>query len=177
MKIVKVLVWVLVALVGVFLIAAAFLPKSMNFSRSVVITKPPSAIYQVVADYHSWKKWSHWSKMDPTQKESISGPDKQVGSTMAWVGDKTGTGSMTIISAENGKTLKHQMVFLKPQSNTAWASFAFEPVAGGTKVTWDFQGNAPYPVGRWMCLIMAPMIGRAYEASLADLKTLLEENR
>jgi hypothetical protein len=160
MMILKTVVLGIAAILGIFLIGAAFLPSSTLVSRSAVLPADPKTVYDLVADFHTWNSWSHWAKADPSQKVSISGPDLKIGSEMSWVGNKTGTGKMTITKLEEGTSLN---------------SLSFDSTNGGTRFTWAFSSENTYPLGRWMGLMMQGMLGTAFENSQQNLKIMLEK--
>ena len=175
MMILKAIILGIAGIAAIFLIGAAVLPASTTVSRSMIISADPQAVYNLVANFQTWNSWSHWAKADPTQKESISGPDMKVGSEMSWVGNKTGTGKMTISELEEGKSLSINMVTIKPMAGTSMNVLTFKPTDGGTRFTWTFNTENKYPVGRWMGLMMKGMLGTAFENSQTNIKSLLEK--
>jgi hypothetical protein len=175
MMILKTIILGIAAILGIFLIGAAFLPSSTLVSRSAVLPADPKAVYDLVADFHTWNSWSHWAKADPSQKVSISGPDLKIGSEMSWAGNKTGTGKMTITNLEEGKSLMLEMVTISPMKGTSLNSLTFDSTNGGTRFTWAFSSENKYPLGRWMGLMMQGMLGTAFENSQQNLKIMLEK--
>jgi hypothetical protein len=171
--IIKTIVLSITVIIAILLIVAAFLPSSTHVSRSVIISSDPLTVYQLVANFHTWNLWSHWSKMDTSQQVSISGPDMKVGSVMSWNGKKTGTGTMTISEIVEGKLLIINMVTFTPMKGNSINKMAFRQVNRGTEFSWTFTSENKYPMGRWMGLVMKGMLGKAFENSQENIKKIL----
>ena len=105
MKILKIVGISLGALVGIVLLAAAFLPSEFTVSRSIEIAKPADSVYATVTDFSVFTQWSPWVEKEPNIKVTLSGDKGTVGSSYAWVGTITGQGSMTISALEPGKSV------------------------------------------------------------------------
>jgi len=177
MKFLKRLSVIVLILVAAFLVVAAFLPKVTTVTREIEISKSPSAIYGIVADFHTWDSWSHWAKMDPTQKVTITGEAGKVGSVMSWNGNKTGSGTQTLTVSEGGKSLVYMMHFTKPMDGYSKTWLNFEASKNGTKVIWKLSSDNKYPIERWTGLMMGSMIGSAFDNSLGNLKKLAESQK
>jgi len=88
-----------IAVVG-FLVAVALQPAAFRISRSATMQAPASAVFAQVNDFHNWTAWNPWQKLDPTAKNTFSGPTSGVGSVFEWDGnDEVGAGRMTIVES------------------------------------------------------------------------------
>jgi hypothetical protein len=66
--------------------------------------------------------------------------------------------------------------FLKPFEAHNTALFALQPAADGTHVSWAMEGPAPF-ISKLMqvFIIMDAMVGKDFEAGLANLKAAAEK--
>lgn len=55
-----------------------------------------------------------------------------------------------------------------------YAEFILEPVAGGTNLTWTYEGKVESLLWKYLLLGMDGQLGPMYEQGLADLKTYIE---
>lgn len=174
MKAVKILLMAVGILAALFLIVAAFLPASYAVERSIEINQAPEVVFEHVVDFNHYLQWNPWSKMEPGAKNIISGTQKEVGASWKWEGDTVGTGSLTIEKIEPNKTIQSKLAFIAPYQSQASDNWTFEPTANGTKATWHNTGELPYPVMRYMGLMMESMLGPQFEQGLRDLKAQCE---
>ncbi len=174
MKILKVILYVLAGLIALFLVGALFLPSDYRVERSVEIDKPVDVVYGQVIDLKNWEKWNPWTAMDPDAKSVISGSGKGVGSRWAWEGKILGTGHLTILEAEENKSIKSDLIFLEPQAMKSFDVWEFESVGAGTQVVWANVGELDYPVGRYFGLFLDQMMGPDFEKGLKNLKESCE---
>ncbi len=151
--------------------AALRQPDSYQVSRSVTMSVPPEAVYQQVADFKAWERWSPWARLDPAMKLEFGGAAGQPGATYYWLGnDQVGEGRMTITEAAPPSRLGIKLEFIKPFASVADTSFTFAPAGAGTKVTWTMGGKNDF-MGKVMCVFMDmdKMIGGDFEKGLAQL--------
>jgi len=152
-------------------------PDTFSVERSTTIQAPPDRIYPYLADFHQWRAWSPWEKLDPAMKRTFSGAASGKGAVYAWEGDKAvGSGRMEIRSARPASSVDLQLDFLAPFEAHNTASFTVVPQNGATAVTWTMQGPMPF-VSKVMSVFvsMDQMIGKDFEAGLANLKAAAEK--
>jgi uncharacterized protein YndB with AHSA1/START domain len=163
---------VLVALAVVGVLGAALTkPDSFRVERSATMAVPPEAVYQQVADFKAWDRWSPWAKLDPAMQVHLGGPAGGPGSTYHWTGnDEVGEGRMTITEAAPPSRLAIKLEFIKPFASTNDTVFTFAPEGGGTRVTWSMAGQNPF-MSKVMMVFMDfdTMIGKDFEKGLAQL--------
>lgn len=172
-KILAVVVVLVVALVAF----VATRPGKYRVERSVVIEESPRRLYDAVADFHSWERWSPWAKLDPAMKTTFDGPVARPGSTYAWVGNsKVGEGRMVITETHPPLQVKMRLEFLKPWPSTAETIFDLYVETAGTRVVWIMQGDLDL-MGKAMGLFMDmdKAIGPDFERGLAALKKGAED--
>ena len=175
MKILKFTGIVLGALVVLFFLIALFLPNQSRVERSITINKSAKEVYRVLIDFKLYEHWNPFLKMEPKAKHAFSTPSNQVGSSWEWDGEKTGKGKITHSRIVENSEIEERLDFFAPMKGDAKAIYFLEPGEnGGTKVRWVYEGEASYPSGRYMALMMDSMLGPAFELGLKDLKAILE---
>ena len=167
----------LVVLVVGVLAFAATRPDHFTVQRSIAIKADPAKIYPLLVDFRQWPAWSPWEKLDPTMKRTLSGSAAGAGAVYAWDGSsKVGAGRMEIKEAAPSKVVV-QLDFLKPFEAHNIADFTLAPRPDSiTEVTWQMRGPAPF-VSKLMGVFvdMDKMIGKDFEAGLANLKAAAEK--
>lgn len=171
-----VIIVVVLAVVGV-LVAAAMRPGEFAVQRSVGIQALPEKIFPMIDDFRHWPAWSPWEKLDPTMKRTLSGAASGVGAVYAWDGSgKVGAGRMEIKDVVVPSKIGIQLDFIKPFEGHNITEFTLVPSGQSTEVTWRMHGPAPF-VSKLMGLFfnMDTMIGKDFEAGLANLKAAAEK--
>lgn len=166
----------LAAIFILMLIIAATKPNTVRYERSTIIAAPPSRILTHIADFHNWKPWSPWEKMDPGMKRDYSGAASGKGAKYAWTSSgKAGEGSMEVLEATD-RGVHIDLQFVRPFKNTCDTWFKFEPEGSNTRVVWIMTGPNLF-IGKVMGLFinMEKMIGRDFESGLAELKATVEK--
>jgi len=165
----------LIALIGLFLVLAIFLPSSYNVERSATINAPAEKVFIQVADLNNYLKWNPWSQMDKEAKNTVSSNNQGVGASWSWDGQEVGKGSLSIEKVEENKSIETKILFTSPRQDEGKGFWTFEETNGTTKVTWAMEGELGYPIGRYMGLMMDGMLGSNFEKGLAKLKTIAEK--
>jgi predicted transcriptional regulator YdeE len=148
------------------------MPK-FHVHRSTVINDTPENVFAKVADFATWTTWSPWLCAEPDADVIVSDDSSSVGSTYAWKGEVVGQGEMEHRKLEPGKLIDDEIRFVKPFKSKSDVSFDFEPVDGGTKITWHMKGSMPWFLF-WMIPQMEVFIGMDYERGLKMLKEWIE---
>jgi len=176
MKVLKTLVFVILGLVALFLLVAAFLPKEAHIERSIVIEQPADTVFDALLDYHVYKQWNPWSKKEPGSSHEIIGTPGTIGHKWTWEGDTIGKGSLEIKEFERPVIIYSDLTFIEPNTMTAKDIWKLEEAPNGTKITWINESDLNYPVGRFFGLFLDQMLAPDFEQGLNDLKVLLEKN-
>ena len=172
----KTIVIAVVVLIAGVLAFAATRPDDFTVRRSIAIKAEPAKIYPLLVDFGRWPAWSPWEKLDPAMKRTLSGATSGKGAVYAWDGSsKVGAGRIEIRDAAPSRVVI-QLDFLKPFEAHNIADFTLAPGADSmTDVTWQMRGPAPF-VSKLMGVFvdMDKMIGKDFEAGLANLKAVAE---
>ena len=140
--------------------------------RSTTINADPDRIYDQVADFHEWMKWSPWEDLDPNQQRTFTGSDSGVGAMYAWSGNrKAGSGTMEVTEASAPSKVRIALEFVKPFKSRNTTTFSIRPDGDASVVRWTMTGPTTF-VTRLMGLFssMDKMIGTDFEKGLTRLK-------
>jgi uncharacterized protein YndB with AHSA1/START domain len=150
-----------------------------TISRSAFIPAPPEAVYPHVVDFHKWAEWSPWEGLDPSMERSYSGPAAGTGAQYSWRGNrKAGAGSMQILEAEEPRSIRLRLVFVKPFKAVNPTGFTFEPDRGGTRVTWAMKGeNKGLAAVFAKVMKIDAMVGKDFEKGLANLAQVVAKGQ
>jgi hypothetical protein len=172
----KIIVLGFVGLIAGLLIYAATQPDTFRIQRSASINAPAERIFPFINDFRNWVDWSPWEKMEPELKRSFGGGASGQGSVYEWEGQKVWKGRMEIAKISPPTNILINLDFLKPFEAHNIAEFTLEPRGNSTTVTWAMYGPNPY-IAKVMHIFfsMDRMVGKQFEAGLANLKTLVEK--
>src|ERR1700733_3358073 len=167
---------VLAVAVAIVLALAATKPASFSVRRAALVKAAPEKIFSLINDFHQWGSWSPYEHKDPAMKRSYSGGAAGRGAVYAWDGNKNvGSGRMEILDASTPSKIVIKLDFFKPFEGHNTAEFTMLPQGDATSVSWVMHGSAPF-MSKVMQVFMNidKMIGKDFEAGLANLKRLTE---
>ena len=170
------LLLLVLGVIALLLIVAATRPDRFRVQRTAVIKAPAAKIFALINDLKSFNNWNPYERKDPGIEGSYSGPASGVGAAYAWEGRKVGAGRMEIIAAEVPSQVTMKLDFLKPFQAQNTAEFTLQAQGDNlTIVTWAMHGPSPY-LSKLIGVVinMDTMIGKDFEAGLANLKALTE---
>ena len=159
------------------LVYATTRPGSFLVQRGISIKAPPEKVYAILGDFHRWQEWSPWERLDPALKRTYSGQPSGTGAVYAWEGNnKVGAGRMEIMQAAPSNLLLIKLDFLKPFEAHNIAEFTLQSEGGITYVSWVMHGPSPY-ISKLIGIFMSmdSMVGKDFEAGLANLKSVAEK--
>ena len=174
---IKTIIIVLVAVVAAILIFAATKPDSFRVERSTSIKAPPEKIFALINDFHKWGAWSPWEKLDSAMQRTFTGAPEGKGAAYAWEGSgKVGAGRMEIRESVPASKIVIKLDFIKPFEGHNTAEYTLAPKGDSTDVTWAMYGPTPF-ISKLVQVFfsMDSMIGKDFEAGLANLKALAEK--
>jgi uncharacterized protein YndB with AHSA1/START domain len=174
---VKKIAIVLVLLIGGLLAFAATRPDTFHVERTATMKAPPEKIFAVLEDFHQWSAWSPWDKLDPKMTRSHSGAERGVGAIYEWQGNKdVGKGKMELVEATPNTKIVQKLTFIEPWEAQNTVTFTITAKGAETDVTWAMDGDNEF-IGKLMGIFMDMdgMIGKDFEAGLANLKALVEK--
>jgi uncharacterized protein YndB with AHSA1/START domain len=176
-EIIAIIAVVLAIAIAIVLVLAAAKPNTFSVQRGATMKAPPEKIFSLINDFHQWGKWSPWENRDPAMTRSFSGAESGRGAVYAWEGNKNvGSGRMEILDASTPSKITIKLDFLKPFEAHNTAEFTMLPQGNATSVNWVMHGPAPF-LSKMMQVFMSmdKMIGKDFEAGLANLKGIAEK--
>jgi len=177
LEIVAIIAVILAIAIAVVLIFAATKPNTLRVQRSASVKAPAEKIFPLINDFHQWVSWSPYEHRDPTLKRTYSGAESGKGAVYAWDGNKNvGSGRMEILDVSAPSKIVIKLDFFKPFEGHNTAEFTMLPQGDGTHVTWLMHGPANF-MSRLIQVFMNldNLIGKDFEAGLANLKTITEK--
>ena len=175
---IKIIVIVVAAVVIGVVIVIALQPAEFRVARSATMAAPAPAVFAQVNDFHKWRAWKPWGKIDPAMEQSYAGARSGTGAIYAWSGNKrVGEGRMTIIESRPSELIRINLEFLKPFAANNTAVFTFKPAGAQTDVTWSMAGKNNFLAKAiHLFMDMDKMVGGQFEQGLASMKSVVEAN-
>ena len=163
--------------IGALIAYAATRPGTMHVERSASIKALPQKIFPLLNDFHRWGAWSPYEKLDPAMTRTYGGADSGKGAIYEWKGNnKAGEGRMEITDALPPSRVTIKLDFLRPFEGHNVTRFTLAPQGDSTLVTWAMDGPSPFMAKLMGIFInMDTMLGKDFEAGLANLKAIVEE--
>jgi hypothetical protein len=171
------IILIAVVVIAAILIYAAFKPDVFRVERNALIHAAPDKLFPHINDLRNWAAWSTWEKMDSQMKKSYSTNSVGQGATYEWEGNKkVGHGRMTIAESVTTSKVVIQLDFITPFEAHNMADITLQPQGNSTLVTWAMYGPSPFISKLFSVFIsMDKMIGKDFEDSLTNLKTVVEK--
>jgi hypothetical protein len=176
-EIIAIIAVVLAIAIAVVLILAATKPNTLRVQRATSIKAPADRIFPLINDFHQWRIWSPYENKDPAMKRTYEGAESGKGAVYAWDGNNNvGSGRMEILDASVPSKITIKLDFFKPIEGHNTAEFTMLPQGDVTNLTWTMVGPAVFMSKLMQVFInLDHMIGRDFEAGLANLKKLAEK--
>jgi len=175
-KFLKILIFILVALLVLAILAMVIAPAQLKLEESETMEAPPNMIYNMVNDFKTWESWSPWQKMDPNAVNTYSEKTSGVGATWSWKGDpkSVGEGTQKIVESIKGEKIRTSLEF-GGFDGLAYSDWNFANDGDKTKVTWTFEGaQTPFYL-RPFNLLMKGSLKKTYKEGLANLEKIIDE--
>lgn len=175
MKILKWILIVIVAIVGIFLIYSASQPNKIALEESIVIDAPATAVFAEIMDFKSWDNWSAWNQLDPDMEKEYTGEPGTVGYSNAWKSQHpmVGNGRQEIVEIAANEMMKTKLNF-EGWDGTNYATFTLTEEDGKTTVSWNMDGAETPFYMNFMNSMIEPNIRDSYQKSLNSLKEVVE---
>lgn len=167
--------------IAILILIAGFLgyvytrPNDYRYERSRVVNASAEQIFEQVGEFRNWEKWSPWLEMEPTAKLTYGEKTSGEGGFYRWDGQKTGSGSCTILRSVPGSAVDVALEFEKPMQSSARADFVMVPSGAGTKLTWIMSGTNNFMAKLFGVLMNTEkMIGKSFDRGLERIAQLVE---
>ena len=177
MKILKKISIAIAVLMAIYIILALIGPSNYKIERSIKIASAVENVYNQTSIYANWAAWSPWKKADPEAIYNIENDHQEVGASLGWKGELSGTGSMTTVEIVPNEKFNYELKFTEPwyMAMTSSGGFTYEQDGDSVLVTWFDAGDLGF-MSRPMMLFMdmEGQIGPQFEAGLEELKKICE---
>ncbi|HBC79926.1 MAG TPA: polyketide cyclase [Bacteroidales bacterium] len=178
-KILKIAGLILLFLIVIMLLVAAFAGKEYSVEREVTMNSPKQVVFDFAKYLKNQNKYSVWAKIDPNMKTEFRGTDGTVGFVSGWDSENknAGRGEQEITGIEEGTRIDYELRFYEPMKSTDKAFMSFESVNDSvTSVRWGIYGKIKYPMNLSLLFMdMDAMLGKDLEGGLKNLKLILEK--
>ncbi|TAL25899.1 MAG: polyketide cyclase [Aquabacterium sp.] len=174
---IKTILLVLAVALVALLAYAATRPDTFAVTRSATIQAPAQKLHPLIADLRAFNTWNPYAKKDPAMRITYRGPASGPGAAYDFDGNKdAGSGSIELLSDQPPSKVTMELHMIKPMEGRNTIEFDLKPQGYATVVTWSMHGPAPY-ISKLagIFLDMDKMIGRDFEAGLANLKAAAEQ--
>lgn len=170
---------IIVALIAVLLIAAAFQKDISVITESITINRPAADVYTYAKYLKNSERYNKWVMADPNMKREYRGTDGTIGFVYAWHSKKQSSkGEEEITKLVENSRIEHVIRFEKPMANTAEVFMVLEPAeAGQTRFVWSFKNKLNYTMKvMHLFLRLEKMLAKDMRESLQNLKREIEHN-
>jgi hypothetical protein len=175
---IKTLLLMVVAGVALLLLYAATRPDTFAVERSTTIAAPAEQLFPLIRDLQAFNSWNPYARKDPAMKiDFAGGPTAGPGARYDFAGNKdVGKGRITLLGEKAPSEVTMQLDMFEPFEGHNTVVFALVPDGAGTRVTWAMHGPSAF-ITKLMGIFfnMDQMIGKDFEAGLANLKQLAEK--
>lgn len=149
---------------------------TFEVEREAVIAAPPGVLFELVADFQQWERWSPWARVDLQMKKEFEGAPATVGHVCRWSGrGQVGTGSTTVSAVDAPRRVEIRLEWSRPLTLEGDIVFTFDPTQAGTRVHWGIRGQKGF-LARAYSLVadLEGQLGRQFEEGLAAIRTASE---
>jgi len=173
---VKTLALLVLAATALLLAYAASRPDTFRVERHALIPAPIEQVYPLISDLRRFNTWNPYALKDASIQIAYRGPASGVGAAYDFHGNQNvGRGSISLTGLQPPTSVTMLLDMLEPFEGHNTLSFTLTPQGQATDVRWAMNGASPF-IARLMGLFfnMDQMIGRDFEAGLANLRALVE---
>lgn len=179
MKILKTLGFVLLGVIVLALIIGLIQPTHYEIERSAEIDAPKEAIFAKINNLETWPSWSPFKEEDPTMTTQMGEKTVGLGASYSWDGEESGQGEMTVTEVEAPTFQKTALKFDGQDGGEGWFKLA-DGENGGTKTSWGWAMDVPYPMNSMMIFMAGKMerdMNRMFDRGLEKLKGIVESEK
>ena len=177
MKVLKIIIGIVVALIAIFVVMGIMAPKETTIERSISISAPANVVWNNVKSLEAQHDWSPWARRDPNITITYDGIEGQVGSKYTWKGNKdVGEGYQSIIAVEDGHKIEQDLNFTGEWESHADVWLTVEPAGEEQKVTWGFHTEYGFVSATFMMMMdMDGYLSKDFDEGLGYLKEICEK--
>jgi uncharacterized protein YndB with AHSA1/START domain len=169
--------YIILGLIALVLIVAAFVGTGWSFERSVLINAPLEKVWTHVSTLRACNQWSPWMEKDPNVRLQYSGTDGTPGASFSWdsADRNVGAGNQTITKVVPNSEVDSRIEFLRPFKGKGDAYVILTVERGLTRVNWGIESSTPYPMNIMKIFgVIEKNMNRDFNHGLNKLKGLCE---
>ncbi len=173
----KTLLKIILILIAIPLIIAAFVGNDLVYEKTIHINAPIDSVWEHTNSLSDLDSWSPWNRKDPNMKKELSGIDGTIGAMESWEGEveEVGKGNQTISKIEAPYLFETDLHFYEPQEMISKGYIKLKESNGGTDITWGFRSEMSYPFNLFLLIMdMEEHMGEDWNYALATLKDMCE---
>ena len=174
MKILKGILYVILAIILLIILIGFVLPRKYEVSQSITVDRSPEMVYYHSMNLEKRASWDPWIEEEPDAQIKTDMTEEGVGSTWQWKGQKIGSGKITIDEVKIHERIQSTLKFFEPDTSSAQVEWIFEPAEGGTNISWNMSGEWRNIPERWIGLIMKSSIRESFQKGLQNYKQYLK---
>lgn len=130
-------------LLTLFLLSAVMVSaqkKVIHITSKIQVGATQPEVYTLLADLSKYPEWSPFLVKDPKQKNHVTGPVGQVGSTFHWEGvAEKSRGHQTLAELKDNNYLKYDCTIEKPFKGNPVFEYRLNKVGDSIEVVQDFN--------------------------------------
>jgi uncharacterized protein YndB with AHSA1/START domain len=175
MKILKIILIAIVAIIGIGIILGYTLGGDMQVEKETTIEAPVERVYALIATPKLRSDWDPWLALDPSAEITFEGPESGIGAINSWSSQNEGLGNgmQEIIDARDNEYIRTR-VTMDMMQMPIYSEFKLSPTTdGATKVVWSMEGEAEGmgPFAPFMAWIGEIFVAQSFEMGLINLET------
>lgn len=150
-----------------------------KYERSGIINASPEKIFPYISNFKISTQWNPFAQKDPNMKTVFSGTDGQVGSLMAFDGNKdAGVGALEMLKIIPNELVEIRLVMTKPLPADNLIQYRLTPEGSGTRFSWSMSGYSGL-LGKFVSIFIdcEKMIADEFSAGIHNLKVLVEDQK
>lgn len=182
MRMLKTILWSVLALIVLVLTIAAFVSGNVQYERSVIIHAPVKVVWNEVSTLSAINNWNPWINEDPNMKTTIRGIDGKPDAAFCWSSENKSIGSgceiITFVSVMERIELHIQFSSLLLKEAKSYIKVQSLADGKSTKVSLGFTGEIPYPI-KFINLFarIGTSIDKNFTKGLNDLTMICEQKQ
>lgn len=167
--------FILLAIIALLLLIAAFLPNRMEITVTTTINAPKDKVWDYIKLFKNQQNYSVWVMKDPKVQLSYSWEDGSIWATQSRDSVTQGKWIQEIITLDEGNSFDVELRFEKPMVATNYAKNILEDLwSNQTKVTNMFRWDTPWPFNL-MCPFIKPRLTKDMQQNMDNLKKEIEK--
>jgi len=169
------ILYLILAIIVLFLLAGIFLPKKSHVESSVIINASPDIVFDQINTLKNWAKWSPWQNADSTMKLIYFGPVSGVGASYSWTSEHSSSGTLSITECDANKYIQTEIDY--GTRGKAISPWHFKEENNGIKVTWAIDNQRMGYFERYFIILFKKNMLNTFSQGLIKLKEVSEALR